>query len=92
MAAKKLSRGKKAWATRRKNTVKAKDRITLPHNQGLKVGDKVRMVIPHNYTIKDGPEMPFPSSIETTMIALERSIDSLIQRIEEQTKRIKGMM
>lgn len=32
------------------------------------------------------------ASIETTMISLERSIDSLIQRITAQTQRIKDMM
>lgn len=55
-----------------------------------KIGDQLRIRLPADFVTRDGPALL--ENIGSTMTLLEQAIDSLIQRINTQTQRIKDMM
>lgn len=79
--AKKLTRGQKAWITRKAN----KNKINQDHNEAFLNNIPYRIRLP--------PDTPKPiQNIGSTMTLLEQAINELIQRINSQTQRIKDMM
>lgn len=82
---KKLTRGQKAWVTRKANQLKASKAMHTAI-KNMPNGPLNEAPFPFD---KSGPVV---SDLGSTMVLLEKAIDALTIRINLQTQRIRDMM
>lgn len=92
---KKLSRGQKAWATRKANA-KKKDKVVeslkeAVETQGLKLGDVLCLRFPKDYVTADGPALAKLDLNLTPYEQLDKVINDLEIRILNTVARIKSL-
>lgn len=96
---KKLSRGQKAWATRRANQLRASKEIATKigiiknkRKKVSKIGQTLKIRLPSDFKITDGPKLYTPAPILTLCGQLEDAIMLLEVRISNSIAKINSLM